>query len=119
MVKVVAKSRRRATVYWWAISTDEKAWTVQPLPTKKAKTSYANLTPGTTYYFRFQTFNASRTSTEPDRLVHGEVILPEEAACIQAASCLFRAHLASSARMAMTIGLPSNVDPETLGSAPG
>jgi hypothetical protein len=62
MVNVRAKSRGRGTTYWWAVSTDEKAWTVQPLPTKKAKTSFANLTPGTTYFFRFQTFNASGMS---------------------------------------------------------
>ena len=61
-VNVRAKARGRGTVYWWAVSTDQKQWTVQPLPTRKASTSFANLTPGTTYYFRFQTFNKSGMS---------------------------------------------------------
>jgi hypothetical protein len=57
-----AKSRGRGAIYWWAVSTDQKTWVVEALPTKKAKTSFANLTPGTTYYFRFQAFTAAGMS---------------------------------------------------------
>jgi hypothetical protein len=57
-----AKSRGRGAIYWWAVSADQKTWSVEALPTKKAKTSFANLTPGTTYYFRFQAFTASGMS---------------------------------------------------------
>jgi hypothetical protein len=50
----IAKSRGKGTTYWWAISMDQKSWTGSG-PTRTAKQSFANLTPGTIYYFRFQT----------------------------------------------------------------
>jgi hypothetical protein len=48
-----AKSRGRGATYWWAFSADEKTWIVVPA-TRKATASFANLTPGMVYYFRFQ-----------------------------------------------------------------
>jgi hypothetical protein len=50
----IAKSRGKGTTYWWAFSSDQKSWTVTT-PTRTASQSFANLTPGTMYYFRFQT----------------------------------------------------------------
>jgi hypothetical protein len=48
-----AKSRGRGVTYWWEVSTDQKTWQGS-LPTRKATGTFANLTPGTLYYFRFQ-----------------------------------------------------------------
>ena len=48
-----AKSRGRGVTYWWAFSSDQKTWSSAPA-TRIAQTSFANLTPGTLYYFRFQ-----------------------------------------------------------------
>ncbi len=60
-VIVRAKSRGRGTTYWWQISTDEKSWLSSPA-TRIAKTTFAGLTPGTVYYFRFQTLTKAGLS---------------------------------------------------------
>jgi hypothetical protein len=56
-----AKSRGRGATYWWEYSTDQKTWTNAPV-TRVAKTSFANLTPGTLYSFRFQTLTKAGLS---------------------------------------------------------
>jgi hypothetical protein len=48
-----AKSRGRGVTYWWEFSSDQKTWS-SASATRVANTSFANLTPGTLYYFRFQ-----------------------------------------------------------------
>ncbi len=52
-VSARAKSRGRGATYWWECSTDQKTWAGSPA-TRIAQASFANLTPGTLYYFRFQ-----------------------------------------------------------------
>ncbi len=53
LVSTHVKSRGQSATYWVAFSTDQKSWTVCP-PARLANGSVANLTPGTTYYFRYQ-----------------------------------------------------------------
>jgi Fibronectin type III domain len=48
-----AKSRGPRATYWWSSSTDQKAWVSAPA-TRIAQATFAGLTPGTMYYFRFQ-----------------------------------------------------------------
>jgi hypothetical protein len=47
------RSRGRGATYWWVYSVDQRSWATTPA-TRTATTGFANLTPGTTYYFRFQ-----------------------------------------------------------------
>jgi hypothetical protein len=55
------KSRGPRATYWWQTSTDQKSWSTGA-PTRKATESFANLTPGTTYYFRYQVLTAAGMS---------------------------------------------------------
>jgi hypothetical protein len=56
-----AKSRGPRTTYWWQVSTDMKTWVAGPT-TRVAHASFANLTPATLYYFRFQTLTKAGMS---------------------------------------------------------
>jgi hypothetical protein len=56
-----AKSRGRGATYWWEVSSDQKTWSSAPV-TRIATASFAGLTPGTTYYFRFQVLTAAGLS---------------------------------------------------------
>jgi hypothetical protein len=53
-VLLIALSAGRGGVYYFQMSTDQKTWTACP-NVMKCKTTVANLTVGTTYYFRLQT----------------------------------------------------------------
>ncbi len=48
-----AKSSGPRSTYWWEYSVDQKTWSSAPV-TRVANTSFAGLTPGVLYYFRFQ-----------------------------------------------------------------
>jgi hypothetical protein len=51
--KLVAKSAGQRASYEWQYGTDGKTWTTMPV-TLKAKTIVENLTPGTSYSFRYR-----------------------------------------------------------------
>lgn len=57
-VKISVRATRGKAAYEWQMSTDQKSWTALPV-TVHATTAVQNLTPATTYFFRYRVVTAA------------------------------------------------------------
>jgi hypothetical protein len=68
VVLLIALAVDSALVYYWQCSLDQQAWTEGP-QTGQAHSSFAGLTPGKVYYFRFRAFKRDGTTTAFSQVV--------------------------------------------------